>query len=100
VSEGGFQFLLMDTYSQLWTLLREYISSAERTSSTELASVISFLLQLGLQGQQQCMQLRALGELEQTIAAHVAQLGLLKPFLCGEPAWEIDPGRSACTTFT
>ena len=86
VSEGGFQFLLMDTYSQLWTLLREYISSAERTSSTELASVISFLLQLGLQGQQQCMQLKALGELEQTIASQVAQLGLLKPFLCGEPA--------------
>jgi hypothetical protein len=51
VTQAGFQFLLMDTYSQLWRLLKEYIAGAERQSSAELASVISFLLQLGFQGQ-------------------------------------------------
>lgn len=29
---GGFRFLLMDTNSQLWVLLREYIRSAEHAS--------------------------------------------------------------------
>ena len=30
ISESGFQFLLLDTYHQLWLLLREYIAGAER----------------------------------------------------------------------
>ncbi len=28
ITEQGFQFLLLDTYGQLWLLLREYIASA------------------------------------------------------------------------
>lgn len=32
VTEAGFRFLLLDTYTQLWALLREYISMAERDS--------------------------------------------------------------------
>ena len=31
MSEGGFRFLLMDTYNQLWLLLRQYIASLERS---------------------------------------------------------------------
>ena len=32
ISEAGYQFLLLDTYSQLWRLLREYIASGEEVS--------------------------------------------------------------------
>ena len=32
VTDAGFQFLLLDTYSQLWRLLREYIASGEEVS--------------------------------------------------------------------
>jgi hypothetical protein len=32
VTQAGFQFLLSDTYHQMWRLLREYISTAERAS--------------------------------------------------------------------
>ena len=33
ITEKGFRFLLLDTYNQLWTLLREYLVDAERRSS-------------------------------------------------------------------
>jgi hypothetical protein len=29
ITEQGFQFLLLDTYGQLWLLLREYIASVD-----------------------------------------------------------------------
>ena len=29
IAEQGFQFLLLDTYSQLWLLLQQYIASAQ-----------------------------------------------------------------------
>lgn len=32
ITETGFQFLLLDTYSQLWCLLREYIANGEEVS--------------------------------------------------------------------
>ena len=32
MTQTGFQFLLLDTYNQLWILLREYIDSAARRS--------------------------------------------------------------------
>ncbi len=33
LSEAGFQFLLSDTYHQLWLLLRQYLDSMEASSS-------------------------------------------------------------------
>jgi transcription initiation factor TFIIH subunit 4 len=95
VTQAGFQFLLTDSYSQLWRLLREYIATAERQSSAELASVISFLLQLGFQGQRS-MRAGALPPLERGIAAHMAQLGLLRAFRAGGEVW-LCPTRLAVT---
>lgn len=51
----------------------------QAASGAALASVISFLLQLGLQGRRP-VQYAVLGPLEQRVAAHMAQLGLLLPF--------------------
>lgn len=77
---GGFRFLLMDTNSQLWVLLREYIRSAEQVSAAQLSSVLSFLMQLGFRQVGRPYPLAGLGALEQRIAAHMAQLGLLYTF--------------------
>ena len=34
ITDAGFQFLLMDTYSQLWTLLKKYIALAQAMPGT------------------------------------------------------------------
>jgi hypothetical protein len=38
LTEAGFHFLLLDTYNQLWTLLRGYIASAEKRSGEFIQS--------------------------------------------------------------
>lgn len=77
ITNDGFKFLLMDTYSQLWTILRQYIAVAEASSSDELSSAISFLLQIGFQPYTS-IDYKALKPSDKVIAAHLAQLGLLK----------------------
>uniref|UniRef100_A0A383W7J1 RNA polymerase II transcription factor B subunit 2 n=1 Tax=Tetradesmus obliquus TaxID=3088 RepID=A0A383W7J1_TETOB len=80
LTAAGFRFLLKGSHEQVWLLLREYIKSAEATSGKELASTLSFLLQLSFR---RVWQPYAMGELsaqEQDIAAHMAQLGLVHTF--------------------
>lgn len=93
VTQLGFQFLLADTYSQLWQLLREYIARAERQSSTELASALGFLLQLGFQGERplSCSELKPQ---QRDIAAHMVQLGVLYTFRVDGEVW-LKPTRLA-----
>ena len=93
VTQAGFQFLLADTYSQLWQLFRQYIARAEAQSSGELAYVLGFLLQLGFQGQ---VPLRCAGlePREKDIAAHMVQLGVLAAFKVSGEVW-LRPTRLA-----
>ena len=42
MTEQGFQFLLLDTYSQLWRLLRAYIAGGESRSGASLISIHTF----------------------------------------------------------
>jgi transcription initiation factor TFIIH subunit 4 len=93
VTQGGFQFLLSDTYTQLWTLLRAYIARAEQQSGGELSSVLGFLLQLGHQSDT-CIPLEPLSPTERDFAAHMAQLGALLPFRAGQAVW-LRPTRLA-----
>ena len=86
VTQAGFQFLLADTYSQLWQLLREYIARAERQSSAELSTVLGFLLQLGFQGNRP-LRCSELGPEERNIAAHMVQLGVLAAFRANREIW-------------
>lgn len=46
LTQAGFKFLFTDLYSQLWLLLRHYLSQSSREEGTQLASALSFLLQL------------------------------------------------------
>ncbi|KXZ52981.1 hypothetical protein GPECTOR_8g352 [Gonium pectorale] len=77
VTRAGFQFLLQPRDRQLWAVLREYISGAEASSGDELASSLSFLLQLGFRRVGQAGAWGSLRPPEQRMAAHLVQLGLL-----------------------
>ena len=91
ISERGFQFLLSDVYSQLWSVVRQYLSGLG--AAGDLAVAINFLLRLGLQaGQPVCYSQLAHGE--QAIAAHMAQLGLLMPVVAAGSVW-LHPTRLA-----
>lgn len=79
VTAAGFKFLLMDTYHQLWVLLKDYIDAAERKSGEELSSLISFLLQLGFRQIGVPWTLDSVTPMQRTIAGHMCQLGLLMP---------------------
>ncbi|KAK9806388.1 hypothetical protein WJX72_012519 [[Myrmecia] bisecta] len=87
ITERGWQFLLLDTYNQLWELLQQYISSAENRSGAELSSVVSFMLQLGFQEVGYPTPTATLTAQERIIAAHMAQLGLLLPFKVDDEVW-------------
>lgn len=133
LTAAGFRYLLKSTNEQVWTLLREYIRSAEQASGEhggglpsvllpqvlslslsltppllralfytvsshvpclsflpsrplhhppgkELASTLSFLMQLSFRRVWQPYPLGDLSQQEQTIAAHMAQLGLVHVF--------------------
>eukprot|EP00884_Botryococcus_braunii_P023136 jgi/Botrbrau1/9506/Bobra.0252s0121.1 len=87
LTDSGFHFLLMDTYNQLWLLLKEYIRSAEKRSGAELASVVSFLLQLGFRDVGVPFPITDLTPLEQGIASDMARLGLVFPFRAEGEIW-------------
>lgn len=76
ITQKGFQFLLSDTYSQLWKLLKEYITRVEQGAQASLPSVLGFLLQLGVYNEI-VLDANRLSPVEQNIAAHMTQLGLL-----------------------
>jgi hypothetical protein len=46
LTQAGFKFLFTDLYSQLWLLLQHYLTLSSKEEGTQLASALSFLLQL------------------------------------------------------
>uniref|UniRef100_A0A1D2ACB1 RNA polymerase II transcription factor B subunit 2 n=2 Tax=Auxenochlorella protothecoides TaxID=3075 RepID=A0A1D2ACB1_AUXPR len=77
ITEAGFKYLLLDTFQQLWTLLRQYAAQVEGTEAS-LAVVLEFLLQLGSLGCRPLV-LQELPPVEQGLALDMCQLGLLMP---------------------
>ncbi|KAI3435634.1 hypothetical protein D9Q98_001693 [Chlorella vulgaris] len=99
ITQRGFQFLLADLYSQLWGVVRQYLSGLEAQASDgagggDLAVAINFLLCLGLQEGCNVMCHGQLGDAEKAIAAHMCQLGLLLPVAGGGELW-LHPTRLA-----
>ncbi|KAL0048027.1 hypothetical protein WJX82_006028 [Trebouxia sp. C0006] len=94
IAEQGFQFLLLDTYSQLWLLLQQYITNAQKKAGGELVHVISFLLQMGFREVGVPFPLQGLNPLQANIAAQLSQLGLLMPFRVDGEVW-VSPTRLA-----
>lgn len=88
----GLKYLLQPTPDQVWLLLRQYIQAAEQTSGKELASTLSFLMQLSFRRVWQPYPLAGLTPREQDIAGHMCQLGLVATckqdgasFFCATP---------------
>jgi transcription initiation factor TFIIH subunit 4 len=98
ISQRGFQFLLSDLYSQLWAVVRQYLLGLQAAGGQggdgDLAVAANFLLRLGLQGGGAPMSYSQLGRGEQSIAAHMCQMGLLMPAPRGGQLW-LHPTRLA-----
>ncbi|KAL6757496.1 Tfb2-domain-containing protein [Haematococcus lacustris] len=85
ITDAGFQFLLRDSHRQLWAFLTQYINDAAMAAASanqggDLASLMSFLMQLGFMRVGVPYALHGLGPLERVVAGHMMQLGLLLPF--------------------
>ncbi|KAG5246944.1 transcription factor-related family protein [Salix suchowensis] len=77
LTEGGFQFLLMDTNAQLWYIIREYISNSEERG-TDPADLISFLLELSFHVTGEAYNINTLTEIQRNTIKDLAELGLVK----------------------
>jgi len=78
ITERGFQFLLADTHTQVWVVLKEYIRHASTERSREVFdALVEFLLRLGFQKGERV----EVGETAQgkEICADLCALGLLYP---------------------
>ena len=80
ITERGFQFLLSDTHTQVWVVLKEYIRHASTDRSREVFdALIEFMLRLGFQRRDTVgieVQKTAQGK---EICADLCALGLLYP---------------------
>ncbi|CAL4935760.1 unnamed protein product [Urochloa decumbens] len=77
LTENGFQFLLMETNSQLWYIMREYISSAEERG-VDPTDLISFLLELSFHKLGAAYSLNTLTDVQRIATRDLAELGLVK----------------------
>ncbi|CAO2199350.1 unnamed protein product, partial [Urochloa humidicola] len=77
LTENGFQFLLMETNSQLWYIMREYISSAEERG-VDPTELISFLLELSFHKLGAAYSLNTLTDVQRIAIRDLAELGLVK----------------------
>ncbi|CAD7699214.1 unnamed protein product [Ostreobium quekettii] len=83
ISDSGFQFLLLDTSSQVWVAISEYISQAEKTMGVNMSEVVSFLLELAFRPMTHPGHMRDLNHGQSRVAAHMTQLGIMMMFKAG-----------------
>ncbi|CAM6085516.1 unnamed protein product [Calypogeia fissa] len=77
ITDAGFQFLLMDTNSQLWQIVKEYVVSAEETGM-DSGELINFLLELGFLQVGEPYNFNTLSSEQQKVIKELAALGLLQ----------------------
>lgn len=77
ITDLGFQFLLMDTNSQLWQLVREYVSTAE-DRGTDSGELIGFLLELGFHVVGEAYGVDSLSPALQKVLEELSALGLVQ----------------------
>ncbi|KAL4191725.1 hypothetical protein AMTRI_Chr07g82040 [Amborella trichopoda] len=77
LTENGFRFLLMETHTQLWYIMREYISTSEGRGM-DTAELISFLLELSFHVTGEAYNMNTLTEVQQIAIKDLATLGLVK----------------------
>lgn len=77
ITDLGFQFLLMDTNSQLWQLVREYVVVAEE-QGTDSGELIGFLLELGFHTVGEAYNVSPLSPALQKVLEELGSLGLVQ----------------------
>eukprot|EP00958_Prasinococcus_capsulatus_P012797 scaffold1293_cov375-Prasinococcus_capsulatus_cf.AAC.15 len=98
VTEKGFQFLLMDEGRQLWSVVREYVATAE-SRDRDLASILGFLLQLGFQRPERAYRFDSLPPLRQQVVEELAELGIIYLHTHSEGQAALPTKRSAHATW-
>ncbi|KAL6043815.1 RNA polymerase II transcription factor B 52 kDa subunit [Balamuthia mandrillaris] len=76
ITEKGFQFLLKDVYTQVWTLLLAYIDSVQQ-QGMDLKDVLSFLFQLSFCTLGKDYPVKTLTEVQLTLLKDLKEFGLI-----------------------
>ncbi|XP_029441080.1 general transcription factor IIH subunit 4 isoform X1 [Rhinatrema bivittatum] len=76
ISSAGFQFLLLDTSSQLWYFMLQYLKSAE-TRGMDLVEILSFLFQLSFSTLGKDYSVEGMGDSLLTFLQHLREFGLV-----------------------
>uniref|UniRef100_A0ACB8EH69 General transcription factor IIH subunit 4 n=1 Tax=Sphaerodactylus townsendi TaxID=933632 RepID=A0ACB8EH69_9SAUR len=76
ITSSGFQFLLLDTSSQLWYFMLQYLQSAE-TRGMDLVEILSFLFQLSFSTLGKDYSVEGMSESLLNFLQHLREFGLV-----------------------
>ncbi|XP_041931971.1 general transcription factor IIH subunit 4 [Alosa sapidissima] len=76
ITSSGFQFLLLDTASQLWYLTLQYLNTAQ-TRGMDLVEILSFLFQLSFSTLGRDYSVEGMSESLLTFLQHLREFGLV-----------------------
>ena len=76
ITQSGFQFLLMDTPSQVWCFMLQYLSTAANRNM-ELVETLSFLFQLSFSSVGKDYSTEGMSEQQLTFLQHLREFGLI-----------------------
>uniref|UniRef100_A0A8C7XQK7 General transcription factor IIH subunit 4 n=1 Tax=Oryzias sinensis TaxID=183150 RepID=A0A8C7XQK7_9TELE len=76
ITSAGFQFLLLDTASQLWYLTLQYLNTAQ-SRGMELVEILSFLFQLSFSTLGRDYSVEGMSESLLTFLQHLREFGLV-----------------------
>ncbi|XP_068123436.1 general transcription factor IIH subunit 4 isoform X1 [Hyperolius riggenbachi] len=76
ISSAGFQFLLLDTASQLWYFMLQYLKTAE-TRGMNLVEILSFMFQLSFSTLGKDYSVEGMSDSLQTFLQHLREFGLV-----------------------
>lgn len=76
ITPGGFQFLLMDTTSQVWYFMLQYLESVE-SKGMDLVECLSFLFQLSFSTLGKDYSTEGMSESQQKFLQHLREFGLV-----------------------
>ncbi|KAL4629633.1 general transcription factor IIH subunit 4 [Arapaima gigas] len=76
ITSGGFQFLLLDTASQLWYIILQYLNTAQ-SRGMDLVEILSFLFQLSFSTLGRDYSVEGMSESLLTFLQHLREFGLV-----------------------
>eukprot|EP00850_Spirogloea_muscicola_P020892 SM000229S07528 [mRNA] locus=s229:187790:190799:- [translate_table: standard] len=94
ITEEGFKFLLRDTTSQMWQVIREYVSSAEERG-IDSSQLVGFLLELGFYVVGEAYAMAVLSAMRQKVAEELVATGLVKLLKTSAGAYYFVPTQLA-----